>query len=475
MQRSSVRRGGDRRHRPIVMLLGVLLWLAPFAAPAQTLAIEPPAQTANETPADEPPARPTIEPPAQPANAQPANAQPAHQPPTQPPPATRAPQPSGQTLTALARLDPAQSSIRDAGGGVVITLALSQPVPWRVRLMADPPRLVLDLREVDWTGLAAMPQTSTALLALRAGVFRAGWSRLVVELAGPVRVTAAQMTTDPGTVVTLRLDPAPQAEFAALAALPEPAEWALPDPALLPAATRRGDGPLVVVLDPGHGGLDPGAERDGQTEAALMLGFARELKELLLRDGGFDVVMTRDEDMFVPLETRISVARAAGADVFISLHADAIAEGEAVGATIYTLDAAASDAASAALAERHDRDDLLAGLDLTDQDDLVAEVLMDMARTTTAPRTARLADALQAAIQAVDLRMHRHPQQRAGFSVLKSPDIPSVLIELGFLSSARDLARLTDPEWRGRMTAALRDGLLAWAAGDDVLSGAGGP
>jgi len=377
----------------------------------------------------------------------------------------------GQTLSALARLDPAGSQIVDEGDGMAVTLALSQPVPWRVRLLDAPPRLVLDLREVDWTGLQDMPQTSAALLGLRAGVFRPGWSRLVIELASPMRVTTAQMTTDPGTVVHLRLDPTTQADFALQAALPEPADWALPDPAVLPPGPRREDGPMIVVLDPGHGGLDPGAERDGQTEAALMLQFARELKEALVRDGGFDVVITRDEDLFVPLETRISIARAAGADVFISLHADAIAEGEAVGATIYTLAAEASDEASAALAERHDRDDLLAGVDLTAQDDLVAEVLMDMARTTTAPRTARLADALQAAIQGADIKMHRQPQQRAGFSVLKSPDIPSVLIELGFLSSARDLARLNDPDWRARMTGALRDGLLAWAAVDAVLSG----
>ncbi|MGL6208482.1 MAG: N-acetylmuramoyl-L-alanine amidase family protein, partial [Paracoccaceae bacterium] len=240
---------------------------------------------------------------------------------------------------------------------------------------------------------------------------------------------------------------------------------------MLAPPKKRGDGPLIVVLDPGHGGIDPGAERDGFTEAALMLGFARELKELLLRDGRFAVVMTREEDVFVPLEARISIARAADGDLFISLHADALAEGEAVGATIYTLDEEASDEASATLAERHDRDDLLAGIDLTGQDDLVAEVLMDMARTETEPSTQRLADALQAAIQGAEIKMHRHPQQRAGFSVLKSPDIPSVLLELGFLSSARDLARLNDPDWRARMAGAIRDALLAWALEDATLSG----
>lgn len=373
---------------------------------------------------------------------------------------------AGQELSGLARFDPAASGI----DGGEVTLALSQPVPWRVRVLADPPRVVLDFREVDWTGLGAMPRAGGEVLDLRAGVFRAGWSRLVLLLSEPMLVDQAEMLTDGSTVLSLTLRAAEATEFAALAAQPEPPEWAMPAPADLPDVRPRGIGPLVVVLDPGHGGIDPGAERDGQTEASLMLTFARELKEMLVRDGAFAVVMTREEDVFVPLETRISIARAAGAAVFVSLHADAIAEGEAVGATIYTLSEDATDEAAAALAERHDRDDLLAGVDLTEQDDLVATVLMDMARTETAPRTERLSAALEAAIKAADLKMHRHPRQQAGFSVLKSPDIPSVLVELGFLSSARDLARLMDPDWRAKMAGALVAALKTWAAEDAALS-----
>lgn len=372
-----------------------------------------------------------------------------------------------QELSALARLQPEASSVREDGSGVIFTLALSQPVPWRVRVLADPPRLVLDFREVDWTGIDKLRRDSAAVVSLRAGVFRPGWSRMVAELSGPLLVSQAGMdTSGEGAVVRLRLEPADPAAFAARAALPEPAAWALPDAADLPKAVPADDGALVIVLDPGHGGIDPGAERDGVTEAQLMLTFARELKETLVRAGGFTVVMTRSEDVFVPLETRISIARAAGADAFISLHADALAEGEAVGATIYTLSEEASDEAAATLAERHDRDDLLAGVDLTEQDDLVAHVLMDMARTETWPRTDLLAGSLMAAIQAEGLRMHRFPRQSASFSVLKSPDIPSVLIELGFLSSARDLARLTDPAWRARLAGAILAGLKVWAAED---------
>jgi N-acetylmuramoyl-L-alanine amidase len=378
-----------------------------------------------------------------------------------------------QELSALARLDASHSRISQAGGGLSLRLSLSQPVPWRVRVLNDPMRLVVDFREVDWSGLADMPMTSSVVIAMRAGVFRPGWSRLVLELSQPMLVSSSEMRTQGGgagqSEVRLRLDPASPEAFAAKADFPEPAAWALPKSVDLAKPKQEGGGPIKVVLDPGHGGIDPGAERDGQSESELVLAFARVLKEVLLRDGNFEVVMTRDSDVFVPLEQRISIARAAGAHVFISLHADAIAEGEAVGSTVYTLSKEANDEASATLAERHDRDDLLAGVDLRQQDDLVAEVLLDMARTETSPRIARLSDALVAAIKAKKLKMHRHPHQEASFSVLKSADIPSVLVELGFLSSEKDLARLQDKVWRQSMAEALRDGLKAWAREDAAL------
>ncbi|MGV8952019.1 MAG: N-acetylmuramoyl-L-alanine amidase [Cypionkella sp.] len=376
-------------------------------------------------------------------------------------------------LSALARFDPAQSRIADTGQGLDLQLSISQAVPWRVRLMQDPMRLIVDFREVDWSGLAKMPVNSERVVDLRAGVFRPGWSRLVVELSAPMVVAQSEMRTGANALgaseVRLHLIPATPQDFAAKAALPEPAAWALPQPVALAPQQEAGTGPLKVVLDPGHGGIDPGAEREGKSEAALVLTFARELKEVLLRDGDFEVILTRDSDVFVPLEERISIARAVGAHVFISLHADALSEGEAVGATVYTLSKDANDEASAALAERHDRDDLLAGVDLRQQDDLVAEVLLDMARAETSPRIARLADALVAAIKANKLKMHRNPHQEASFSVLKSADIPSILVELGFLSSHADLMRLEDAKWRQSMAEALRDGLKTWAKQDKTL------
>jgi N-acetylmuramoyl-L-alanine amidase len=376
---------------------------------------------------------------------------------------------AAQELSALARLDAGASSITRGQDGVQVVLAISQPVPWRLRFRDNPPRLVIDTREVDWAGVAGLA-IDAPVLGLRAGGFRPGWSRLVMELAGPQRVLRSEMVTEGGAArIRLVLAPTDSAGFAAEAARPDLPEWAAPDPAELAAPLPEGGGPITVVLDPGHGGIDPGAEREGQTEAALMLTFARELKEVLVRDGRFRVVMTRDDDVFVPLEARITVAREAEADLFLSLHADALAEGEAQGATVYTLAEEASDAASAALAERHDRDDLLAGIDLSEQDDVVAEVLMDMARTETSPRTERLAAAVVGAIKAAEIRMHRHPQQTGGFSVLKAPDIPSVLLEVGFLSSDRDFKRLSDPKWRAILAGAIVQAITAWAADDASL------
>jgi N-acetylmuramoyl-L-alanine amidase len=376
-----------------------------------------------------------------------------------------------QDLAAPARLDAGASVVEDRAGGIAVSLALSQPVPFRVFVLQDPPRLVVDFRDLSFQGAdPAGLDRSAHVTGLRWGVLRPGWSRLVAVLDGPFLVSSAWQQTFPAAI-RIRLEPTDAAGLAAVAADPGRAMAGrvrdLPAPVATPAPRRRqgGEGPLVVVLDPGHGGLDPGAEAGALTEAALMLTFARELQGQLLR-GGMQVVLTRTEDVFVPLETRISVARAAGADLFVSLHADALAAGEAEGATVYTLSEAASGSASARLAERHDRADLLAGIDLGGHDDEVAGVLMELARTETRPRAERLAGALAGAIRAAGLKTHRQPVQGADFSVLKSPDIPSVLLEVGFLSSAADRRRLADAGWRAQVQAALLDAIRLWAEAD---------
>lgn len=370
-----------------------------------------------------------------------------------------------QEFSGLARLDVAASRVADDAEGISVTLYLSQPVPYRAFTLDAPPRLVLDFREVDWRGA-----TRDALLEpgrasdLRFGPLRPGWSRLVVDLTGPYALDLAGMTVDDVTgtaLVQVTLVATDAADFAARAGTPDLPGW--DDTPLSPDVVPE-DGPLIVVIDPGHGGIDPGAVRDDLTETALMLTLALELAEAVNRQDGMRAVLTREADLFVSLADRMTIARAAGADAFISLHADALDVDAARGASVYTLSADARDAASARMAERHERGDLLAGVDLAGQDDTVATVLMDLARLETTPRAARLADAIVAGLVARDAGVNSQPRREGPLAVLNAADFPSVLIETGFLSSQADRTRLTSPEGRGRIVEGIVDALGVWAA-----------
>ena len=329
----------------------------------------------------------------------------------------------------------------------------------------DPWRLILDTAEVDWSGLNAAPLA--AIGSIRTGQVRLGWSRLVLTLDGPRRIAQAWMETGDGARIHLSLaDGAPQTGPLA------PRDWDLvPEP---PVATTRapytGDRPLIVALDPGHGGVDPGAEHNGLTEATLMLGFARELATVL-EGRGHRVVLTRQSDTFVGLRGRPSAARMAGADLLISLHADAVTGGGAEGATVYTLAEVDEDALSAELARRQGQSDLLLGIGETGPGDEIARLLVELSQRATAPRSARLAASLVSGLSEAGIRLHKRPRLGGQFTVLKAPDIPSVLLELGFMSSESDLANLLSPAWRARMAGAIADGVDDWAAADAAATG----
>lgn len=373
-----------------------------------------------------------------------------------------------QTLGASARVLPEGSTLTGNRRGTELQLALSQAVPFRVFTLDDPMRVVMDFRTVDFSALPtdfndARHVESVAM----GGASSPGWSRIVLSLNTPQDLQIAAMETDSTTgeaLVTLTLSPTDVESFSANAGAPPGL-----DAVLLPVVTQappRGDGTFIVMLDPGHGGVDPGALSGGFTEADLILQFARELREVMRRTGRIEVAMTRDADIFVPLPTRVTLARAAGADLFISLHADAIAEGRAEGATVYTLSDEATDAATAALAEQHDRADLLQGVDLSGTDDEVVSVLLDLARIETAPRSRAFADILVQAIEATGLDLHAQPRSEGAFSVLKAADFPAVLLEIGFLSEGGDLENIQDPAWRSRMQAAITGAVIAWSDAD---------
>ncbi|WGH78205.1 N-acetylmuramoyl-L-alanine amidase family protein [Jannaschia ovalis] len=359
-----------------------------------------------------------------------------------------------QDFTARAQVTAAE--IEAGRRGAALEIALSQPVPWRVFLKDAPWRLILDTSEIDWSGLPATEGVATGRVA-------PGWSRLVLSLDGPARIDRAWMETgEIGAIIHVRAE----AGEGAPGPLIERGWDRVPQAVETPARPRQtGDRPLVVALDPGHGGIDPGAERGGTTEAVLMLRFARELAEVLRREGHV-VVLTRESDEFVGLRGRSAVARAAGADLMISLHADALDGGGADGASVYTLDAETGEGIAAELAARQGRGDLLLGVELEDRGDEIAQVLIDLARAETAPRADALADALVAGIGAAGLNLHTRPRLGAEFTVLKAPDIPSVLLELGFMSDEGDLQNLLSPDWRARMATAIARGIEAWAVAD---------
>lgn len=379
-----------------------------------------------------------------------------------------------QGLSGLARVEVGHSQISDTwGGGLRVELGLTQGVPYRVYVLDTPRRLVLDFREVDWSGVTREVLLNADRASdVRYGAFRPGWSRMVVDLAAPLVPQTVEMQVDTASgKARLRVDLADVTaeDFAARSGAPHDPRWDLPPPSLVAKRQVGGDAPLVVVLDPGHGGIDPGAERDGHSEKDLMLAFARQLKEVLVRSGRFQVVLTREDDSFVSLERRIAIAHEAGAHVFLSLHADALAEGRARGATVHLLRDSASDEASQQLAERHDRDDILSGVDLRGQDDVVAGILMDLARQETQPRAERLARNMVKGFRAAKVPVNTKSVRYASFSVLKSADIPSVLLEVGFMSSERDLKNLTNQNWRLETAVAIRDSLRAWMDEDAGL------
>lgn len=372
-----------------------------------------------------------------------------------------------QELTALARVDPGKSQITDGWfGKTQVTLSLSQGVPFRVFLLDEPARLVVDFREADWADVRPdMILTEPGRVsAVRFGAFRPGWSRLVADLAEPMVPVEVGMPVDTasgGATLQIALEQTDAEGFAAQAGAPAGAGWESQALARPKVTTGLEKNRFVVAIDPGHGGIDPGAERDGVNEKTLMLSMARALRDLLIRDG-VEVVMTRDADVFVALETRVAIAHQAQADLFLSMHADNLSQGGARGATVYLLSEEASDVASAHLAARHNRSDIIAGVDLSGSDDQVAGILLDLARQETEPRSEALAEALIAGMTEVGGPMNRRPLRRAGFSVLKSADIPSVLVEVGFLSSDRDLKNLRDPVWRSVMIGGIADAILKW-------------
>lgn len=247
----------------------------------------------------------------------------------------------------------------------------------------------------------------------------------------------------------------PQPAAAPPQASPPPAPQQAVQPPPSPPATenvaKAKDGVPVIVIDPGHGGVDPGATGvSGTYEKHITLAMARELKTMLERSGRYRVHLTRDRDVFIRLRERIAIARAQGADLFISLHADAVQNPQIRGLSVYTLSRTASDSEAQALAEKENKADLIAGIDLTHESADVANILIDLAQRETMNRSAGFATELVDEVgQEMDLLGNTH--RFAGFAVLKAPDVPAVLVEMGYLSNEAEERMLRQPQYRARL------------------------
>jgi N-acetylmuramoyl-L-alanine amidase len=336
-------------------------------------------------------------------------------------------------------------------------LDLSRKIDLRAFTLADPYRVVIDVPQVTFQLPPKSGETGRGLVkAFRFGLVMPGGSRLVLDLAKPARIEKAfVLDAHDGQPARLVLDLAAvdRDAFMRAQALETRAAPAEAKPHERDAAQKSDARPLVVI-DPGHGGIDNGTQAaSGEAEKTIVLDFATQLRDKLERSGKYRTLMTRSEDNFVPLSERVRLARSRQAALFISIHADALPsrEGEAQGATIYTLSDTASDTEAARLADAENRADVIAGVDLTSEPDDVADILIDLAQRETKSFSTQFAHTLVDELKSA-ARLHKRPLKSAGFRVLKSPDVPSVLVELGYVSNRQDLKQMLSETWRNRTT-----------------------
>tara|TARA_R110000751_G_scaffold265987_1_gene365055 strand:- start:4130 stop:5332 length:1203 start_codon:yes stop_codon:yes gene_type:complete len=351
--------------------------------------------------------------------------------------------------------------LRHAQGRTRVALRLPRASGFEVFALQDPPRLVVSFDGPAWEGAPPAPPPGGLVTRVRAGLAADGRARLVLDLARPARLAEAVQFPDPGrpdgpTILRLELAYASPDRFAAAAGWPEGLGPLAPAP---PPADPR---PLVM-LDPGHGGMDPGAIRGEAVEKALVMTFARDLAKALEATGRWRVAFTREDDRYLGLAERVSRAEAAGAAALLSLHANTVARGDAVGASIFTLSAGPSDAETAALADSENRADVAPGDDRAVEPDAALRAVHEIGMRRALQASRAMGEALAGSLGASTPMLRGRAHSHAGFRVLKSSRVPAALIELGFLSNAQDLARMRDPAWRGRAAGALVEGLDAWA------------
>jgi len=373
----------------------------------------------------------------------------------------------GPAPTAVANL-PVASDARLAGDAkqTRFVLDLDKPIQHRAFVRTSPDQVVIDIPQIAFKLPTGVGTAGRGLVkAFRYGLVMPGGSRIVMDLAGPAKIANSYVLDaangqPPRLVLELI-----ETDRATMEALPlrssvAEANAAAAQPA--PAAAKPADSRPVVVIDAGHGGPDNGTQSNGEMEKNIVLTFALALRDRLEKAGKYRVVMTRTDDTFIPLDERVKVARKETAALFISIHADALPkrEGDAQGASVYTLSEKASDAEAERLAEAENKADAIGGVTLSEEP-MVADILIDLAQRETRTFSNRFAKTLIGEMK-TKVRMHKHPLKSAGFRVLKAPDVPSVLIELGYVSNKSDLELLVSEAWRSKTVGSMAQAIDAF-------------
>ena len=340
-----------------------------------------------------------------------------------------------------------------------VVLDLSRNIEFFVFLLPDPYRIVVDLPELAFElPVDARSRAVGRISGWRHGLFEPGTSRLVIDANGPMTVKAAFVLPPSGTQsyrLVLDLVEVDRSRFIAASNQSVEKRVALRAPRIqaptaAPSPARKTDDRKVVVIDPGHGGVDPGALGPRLYEKEIVLATGLALKRQLEKTGRYTVIMTRDRDIFVRLRERVAIARRSNTDLFVSLHADTIGDRSLRGLSVYTLSETASDAEAALLAKHVNKSDIIAGMDFSNEAPEVTDILIDLAQRRTKNLSVRLAgyvvDEMERETKLLG-RTHRF----AGFAVLRAPDVPSILIELGFLSNKADARTLSDPKHQTRI------------------------
>lgn len=345
---------------------------------------------------------------------------------------------------------------------------ISSSVGFSATAVKGPYRVIIDLADVSFDLPTGAGRKAGGLVSsFRYGLVEERKSRIVLDVSGPVLIGKSQVIPakgkKPARIVVEILPTTPEnfkttfeLEHPKLNA-PEPYEQTAaitPAPALPPKALVSEER-KVIVIDPGHGGIDPGAVSHKKTkEKDVVLAYGLVLRDALQKSSNYKVILTRDSDQFISLEDRVNIARENKADLFIAIHADTVDEKDVRGTTLYTVSDKATDAEAEALAQKENRADVIAGIDLGNQTKTVSDILINLAQRESKNQALYFAKKAVAKLQPY-ARFTGKPMRSAAFVVLKAPDVPSVLVELGYLSSTQDENLLNSADWRNNMATAM--------------------